>query len=94
MALASSGRMTSARVRPRGPLYGRDQRGTPQREFIRQLACLNGYALDWSCVSLDQMADPSKSSLQHGDNQPNKAREINPAASRRERDRNDEQRER
>ena len=46
----------------------RDGNGRMQREFIRQLAARNGYALDWSRVTGDQMIDASRSSFQRGDN--------------------------
>ncbi len=38
----------------------RDGNGRTQREFIRQLAARNGYSLDWSRVSRDQIAEASK----------------------------------
>jgi cell filamentation protein len=38
----------------------REGNGRTQREFIRQLAGRNGYALDWSRVSREQMIDASR----------------------------------
>src|ERR1700733_6706345 len=46
----------------------RDGNGRTQREFIRQLAGRNGYALDWSKVAREQMLDASKESFQRGNN--------------------------
>lgn len=46
----------------------RDGNGRTQREFIRQLALRNGYSLDWSRVSRDQMSEASRSSFQRRDN--------------------------
>ena len=46
----------------------RDGNGRTQREFIRQLAVRNGYALDWSRVSRDEMYEASRASFQKGDN--------------------------
>ena len=46
----------------------RDGNGRTQREFIRQLAVWNGYALDWSLVTRDQMMEASQRSFQSGDN--------------------------
>ena len=46
----------------------RDGNGRAQREFIRELAARNSYALDWSRVSRDQMSEASKNSFQRGDN--------------------------
>jgi cell filamentation protein len=46
----------------------RDGNGRTQREFIRQLAARNSYALDWSRVSQDQMKSASQNSFQRGDN--------------------------
>lgn len=76
----------------------REGNGRTQREFIRQLAARNGYSLDWSRVSRDQMAEASKDSFQRGDNaglekvlnaaldnDHNRAKERNAAALRRER---------
>ena len=45
----------------------RDGNGRTQREFIRQLAGRNGYALDWSPLSCDQMGEASRQSFQRGD---------------------------
>src|SRR5262249_16961354 len=42
----------------------RDGNGRTQREFIRELAGRNGYALDWSRVSREQMIEASKVSFQ------------------------------
>lgn len=44
----------------------RDGNGRTQREFIRQLAVRNGYALDWSRMSQDQMIEASRQSLKAG----------------------------
>ena len=41
----------------------RDGNGRTQREFIRNLAVRNGYALDWSRVSRDQMIGASRQSF-------------------------------
>ena len=41
----------------------REGNGRTQREFMRELAFRNGYALDWSRVSRDQMMDASKRSF-------------------------------
>lgn len=41
----------------------RDGNGRTQREFIRQLAQRNGYVLDWSRVSREQMIDASRQSF-------------------------------
>jgi cell filamentation protein len=41
----------------------REGNGRTQREFIRQLALRNGYALDWSRVSREQMIDASRQSF-------------------------------
>jgi cell filamentation protein len=46
----------------------RDGNGRTQREFIRALAGRNGYALDWSRISREQMSEASKSSFQQGNN--------------------------
>ena len=46
----------------------RDGNGRMQREFIRQLAERNGYAIDWTRISRDQMTEASKLSFQRGDN--------------------------
>jgi|ERR1043166_4551917 cell filamentation protein len=46
----------------------RDGNGRAQRELIRQLACLNGYEIDWSRVSRDQMVQASQASFQGADN--------------------------
>jgi cell filamentation protein len=46
----------------------REGNGRTQRQFIRQLAGRNGYALDWSPVPRDQMAEASRQSFQRGDN--------------------------
>jgi len=46
----------------------RDGNGRTQREFIRQLARWNGYSLDWSRVSRDEMTQASQNSFQRGDN--------------------------
>jgi prophage maintenance system killer protein len=45
----------------------REGNGRTQREFIRELAFNNGYTLNWSRVSRDQMLDASKQSF-HRDN--------------------------
>lgn len=47
----------------------RDGNGRTWREFIRQLALRNGYALAWCRVSLDQMSEASENSFQRGDNE-------------------------
>ncbi|MEZ5356274.1 MAG: Fic family protein [Bryobacteraceae bacterium] len=44
----------------------RDGNGRTQREFMRQLALRNGYTLDWSKVSRDQMIEASKESFRRG----------------------------
>ena len=41
----------------------RDGNGRAQREFIKQLAFRNGYSLDWSRVSGDQMMEASRRSF-------------------------------
>ncbi len=46
----------------------RDGNGRTQREFVRQLAVRNGFALNWSGVTRDQMGAASKLSFQKGDN--------------------------
>lgn len=46
----------------------REGNGRTQREFVRQLANRNGYALDWSRTSRQQMYEASRLSFQHGDN--------------------------
>ncbi len=46
----------------------RDGNGRTQREFIRQLALENGYTLNWSRVSAEQMRKASRSSFRRGDN--------------------------
>ena len=46
----------------------RDGNGRTQREFIRELAGQNGYALHWSRVSREQIMEASKSSFQRGEN--------------------------
>lgn len=46
----------------------RDGNGRTQREFIRQLARRNGFSLDWTRVTRDQMGEASKLSFQRGDN--------------------------
>ncbi|MFN0104093.1 MAG: Fic/DOC family protein [Bryobacteraceae bacterium] len=46
----------------------RDGNGRSQREFIRQLALRNGYALDWSRVSGERIYEGSRRSFQRGDN--------------------------
>ena len=46
----------------------REGNGRTQREFIRQLAQRNGYAIDWSRVSRDQMYEASQRSFEKGDN--------------------------
>ena len=46
----------------------RDGNGRAQREFIRQLAMRNGFKLNWSRVSRQQMYDASHSSFLSGDN--------------------------
>lgn len=46
----------------------RDGNGRTQREFIRQLALKNGYALNWSCVSRAAMNEASGNSFQQADN--------------------------
>jgi cell filamentation protein len=46
----------------------RDGNGRTQREFIRQLSARNGYVLDWSHTSRDQVYEASRVSFQTGDN--------------------------
>ena len=46
----------------------REGNGRTQREFIRELAGRNGYALDWSRVSPEHMSEASQISFQRGDN--------------------------
>ena len=46
----------------------RDGNGRTQREFVRQLAVRNGFALNWSGVTQAQMGAASKLSFQKGDN--------------------------
>jgi cell filamentation protein len=46
----------------------REGNGRTQREFIRQLADRNGYSIDWSRASRDEMSGASKNSSQRGDN--------------------------
>ena len=46
----------------------RDGNGRTQREFIRQLGRHNGFALQWSHVTRDQMVEASKRSFEKGDN--------------------------
>ena len=46
----------------------RDGNGRTQREFIRELAGWNRFALDWSSVPREQMTEASKLSFQLGDN--------------------------
>ena len=41
----------------------REGNGRTQREFIRQLSLRNGYSLDWSRVSREQMLDASRQSF-------------------------------
>jgi cell filamentation protein len=45
-----------------------DGNGRAQREFIRELASRNGYTLNWSRVSRDEMREASIISFQRGDN--------------------------
>ena len=45
----------------------RDGNGRTQREFIRQLALRNGYRLNWSRVTPEQMYRASHQSFQRGD---------------------------
>ena len=45
----------------------REGNGRTQREFIRQLAVRNGYALNWSRVSREHMIEASRQSFR-GDN--------------------------
>ena len=47
----------------------RDGNGRTQREFIRELAAQNGYALNWSRVSIEQMRAASRLSFQRGNNE-------------------------
>jgi cell filamentation protein len=42
----------------------REGNGRAQREFIRQLALRNGYSIDWSRISRQQMIDASRQSFQ------------------------------
>lgn len=46
----------------------RDGNGRTQREFIRQLAVRNGFRLNWSRVTRDQMSAASMASFLKGDN--------------------------
>ena len=46
----------------------RDGNGRAQREFIRQLAVRNGFSLNWSRVTRDQMSEASMASFLKGDN--------------------------
>lgn len=46
----------------------RDGNGRTQREFLRVLALRNGFALDWSRVTRDQMSAASQLSFRKGDN--------------------------
>jgi cell filamentation protein len=46
----------------------REGNGRTQRVFISELARRNGYALDWSCTSQEQVYKASRLSFQHGDN--------------------------
>ena len=46
----------------------RDGNGRTQREFIRQLALRNGFALSWSRISRDQMYEASQRSFARADN--------------------------
>ena len=69
----------------------REGNGRTQREFIRQLGVRNGYELDWTQVSQEQMIEASRRSLRVDnaglervlkaalDNEPNRQREITPA---------------
>src|SRR5580698_1565013 len=41
----------------------REGNGRTQREFIRQVAVRNGYSLDWSRISQEQMIDASRQSF-------------------------------
>ena len=45
----------------------REGNGRTQREFIRQLAIRNGYELDWSRVTREQMIEASKQSFRRDD---------------------------
>ncbi len=47
----------------------RDGNGRTQREFIRELAAQNGYALNWSRVSIEQMRAASRLSFQRGNDE-------------------------
>lgn len=46
----------------------RDGNGRTQREFLRVMAVRNGFALDWSRVTRDQMSAASQLSFRKGDN--------------------------
>ena len=46
----------------------RDGNGRAQREFLRQLAKRNGFTLNWSRVTRDQMSAASMASFLKGDN--------------------------
>jgi cell filamentation protein len=46
----------------------REGNGRTQREFIRDLALRSGYAVNWTRISGDQMAEASRNSFQRGDN--------------------------
>lgn len=45
----------------------REGNGRAQREFVRELAVENGFDIDWSAVSGDEMTRASKVSLHNGD---------------------------
>jgi len=73
----------------------REGNGRTQREFMRALALKNGYALDWSRVSRDQMMEASKQSFRRdnlGLDKVLKSALDNEQNRRRERDRDDGER--
>jgi cell filamentation protein len=45
----------------------REGNGRAQREFIRELAVRNGYEIDWSRVSQEEMIDASRESFRRSD---------------------------
>jgi len=48
----------------------REGNGRTQREFIRQLAHKNGYWVDWSKVSREDLYEASDKSFMRGENRP------------------------
>jgi cell filamentation protein len=47
----------------------REGNGRTQREFVRQLAHKNGYWVDWSKVSREELYKASDMSFMHGENE-------------------------